>query len=114
MANIKARAGSVHVRVGGNTQETATLVDSIPDGKAIEKDKGSATNPTQTPGLIFTAEIIYMLGNISALANVKWYLGVPFNDTSNLRLQIAEVGEAVLGDNLIGLQVGNEPDLYAA
>ena len=35
------------------------------------------------------------------------------NDTSNLRLQIAEVGEAILGPNLIGLQLGNEPDLYA-
>jgi hypothetical protein len=29
-------------------------------------------------------------------------------------MAIAEVGEAVLGDKLIGLQVGNEPDLYAA
>jgi hypothetical protein len=114
MANIKQRAGSVHVRIGGNTQETATLVASIADGKAIEKDKGAATNPTQTPALLFTAEIIYMLANISALANVKWYLGVPFNDTANLRLQIAEVGQAILGDNLIGLQAGNEPDLYAA
>jgi hypothetical protein len=34
------------------------------------------------------------------------------NDTRNLRLQIAELGEAILGDNLLGLQVGNEPDLY--
>ena len=39
--------------------------------------------------------------------------GIPMNDTSNLRLQIAEVGEQVLGPNLIGLQLGNEPDLYA-
>lgn len=114
MANIKQRAGSVHIRVGGNTQETATLVASIPGGKAIGKDKGSATNPTQTPALIFTAEILYMLGNISALTNVKWYLGVPFNDTTNPRLQIAEVGEAVLGSNLLGLQLSNEPDLYSA
>ena len=36
------------------------------------------------------------------------------NDSSNLRLGIAEVGEAVLGDKLIGLQCGNEPDLYSA
>ena len=34
------------------------------------------------------------------------------NDTSNLRLQIAELGEAILGSNLIGFQLGNEPDLY--
>jgi hypothetical protein len=31
--------------------------------------------------------------------------GVPFNDTQNWRLQIAEVGEAMLGKYLIGLQV---------
>jgi hypothetical protein len=34
------------------------------------------------------------------------------NDTRNLRLEIAQLGEAILGDNLIGFQVGNEPDLY--
>ncbi|OJA16747.1 hypothetical protein AZE42_09611, partial [Rhizopogon vesiculosus] len=41
-------------------------------------------------------------------------VGIPFNDTNNLRLGIAEVGEAVLSSNLLGFQVGNEPDLYAA
>ncbi|KAG1829911.1 hypothetical protein DFJ58DRAFT_825241 [Suillus subalutaceus] len=40
-------------------------------------------------------------------------MGVPFNDTQNWRLQIAEVGEAMLGSYLIGLQAGNEPDLYS-
>ena len=75
-----------------------------------------------------------MLGNVSALVNVHWYLGkscrvcsvivirtgirlrigIPLNDSANLRMGIAEVGEAVLGDKLIGFQVGNEPDLYAA
>jgi hypothetical protein len=34
------------------------------------------------------------------------------NDTKNLRLQIAQLGESILGDNLLGFQVGNEPDLY--
>ena len=55
-----------------------------------------------------------MLGNVSSLVNVKWFLGIPFNDTQNLRLAIAEQGEQILGDNLIGLQVGNEPDLYVS
>lgn len=36
------------------------------------------------------------------------------NDTSNLRLQIAEIAEEILGDTLLGLQLGNEPDLYAS
>ena len=34
------------------------------------------------------------------------------NDTSHPRLQIADLGEKVLGSNLLGFQVGNEPDLY--
>lgn len=35
------------------------------------------------------------------------------NDTSNLRLGIVEVGERILGSNLLGFQLGNEPDLYS-
>jgi len=65
-----------------------------------------------TPALIYTAELLWMLRNISSLVNVRWHLGIPFNDTSNFRLAIAEQGQAILGDYLIGLQVGNEPDLY--
>lgn len=53
------------------------------------------------------------MSNISGfLPTVQWFLGVPFNDTQNPRLEIAELGQAVLGDKLIGLQLGNEPDLY--
>ena len=40
--------------------------------------------------------------------------GVPFNDSTNWRLQIAELGETILGDNLLGFQAGNEPDLYGS
>lgn len=61
---------------------------------------------------MFTPDVLYMLGNVSSLVNVEWYLGVPLNDTANLRLEIADVGMKVLGDKLKGLQVGNEPDLY--
>ncbi|KAI0799775.1 hypothetical protein BC629DRAFT_197696 [Irpex lacteus] len=114
MALLAQRGGTVPVRVGGNTQEFATLVDSIPDGKALEKDKEDTSNPTATPNLVFTSEIIYMLNNVSSLVGVKWYLGIPFNDTSNLRLGIAQAGEAILGSNLLGFQLGNEPDLYVS
>ncbi|PPQ73631.1 hypothetical protein CVT26_010622 [Gymnopilus dilepis] len=113
MANLQQRVGRINIRVGGNTQETATLVSSTPDGKILEKDKADTSNPTQTPPLVFTPDLLYMLRNVSDLVNVRWYLGVPFNDTSNFRLQIVEQGQAILGDYLIGLQVGNEPDLYA-
>jgi hypothetical protein len=113
MANLQQRGGSVRVRVGGNTQETATLVTSTPDGAALEKDYGDSSGPTSTPPLVFTSEIIKMMAEISALTEVYWYMGVPFNDTQHWRLQIAEVGEAMLGNYLIGLQAGNEPDLYS-
>ncbi|KAJ6612683.1 glycoside hydrolase family 79 protein [Mycena sp. CBHHK59/15] len=114
MANIQERAGAVHVRIGGNTQEFAYYVDTLPENRAISKEKADTNNPTQTPAVIYTMDLFYLLANISALVDVKWYVGVPFNDTSDFRFQIVEYGEAVLGDNLLGIQVGNEPDLYAA
>ena len=39
-------------------------------------------------------------------------LGIPFNDSVNWRLTIAEKGQQILGNNLLGLQAGNEPDFY--
>ena len=47
MANIKDRAGALHIRVGGNTQETATLVDSLPNGLILSKDNGDTNNPVR-------------------------------------------------------------------
>ncbi|KLO13587.1 hypothetical protein SCHPADRAFT_940250 [Schizopora paradoxa] len=112
MGNLVKRGGSVQIRVGGNTQDFATLVPSLADGQAIEKDKDNSNNPTETPPLLYTPEVIYMLGNISSHLNIEWFLGVPLNDSANLRLEIAEVGMNILGSKLKGLQVGNEPDLY--
>ncbi|KAH9929444.1 uncharacterized protein B0H18DRAFT_1153432 [Fomitopsis serialis] len=113
MALVAERSGSVHIRVGGNTQEYAALVQSLPEDKIVEKEAVNVNNPTQTPSLLYTPELLYLLSNISSLVDTKWYLGLPLNDTSNLRLAIAEYGESILGGNLLGLQVGNEPDLYA-
>lgn len=53
------------------------------------------------------------MNNISGLLPIKWFIGVPFNDTSNPRLTMGELAQRILGDNLLGLQLGNEPDLYA-
>ncbi|KAI0255417.1 hypothetical protein BJV78DRAFT_1175160 [Lactifluus subvellereus] len=113
MANIKARAGSVQVRVGGNTQESAELVPSLPNGTILTKDTSNTFNPTGTPPLVYTQDLFYLMGNISALTNTRWYLGIPFFNTTPFALGILEQGQAILGDNLIALQAGNEPDLYA-
>ena len=45
MANLQQRGGQILIRVGGNTQETAVLVPSTPDGLIIEKDLAGVTNP---------------------------------------------------------------------
>lgn len=47
MSLVTSRAGRIHVRVGGNTQETARLVMSLADGKAIEKQKVDTNNPVR-------------------------------------------------------------------
>jgi hypothetical protein len=47
MANLKERAGRISVRVGGNTQETATLVDRLPDNAIIAKGIDTVSNPVR-------------------------------------------------------------------
>ncbi|KAG6915354.1 hypothetical protein DXG01_012005 [Tephrocybe rancida] len=130
MANLQERSGRVNIRVGGNTQDTAVLVDSTPDGKILEKNITGASNPTATPPLIYTADLLYMMANVSALVNVHWFVGmsspmltfqssahrrpgVPFllPDTTT-RLAITQRSQEILGDYLMGIQIGNEPDLY--
>jgi hypothetical protein len=57
---------------------------------------------------------IYYLLSCSGLTGHKHLTGIPFNDTSNFRLGLAQYAPAILGHNLLGLQAGNEPDEYAA
>lgn len=42
---VAQRAGRFHIRIGGNTQETARYVDSTPDGRMIEKQGVDPNNP---------------------------------------------------------------------
>ncbi|KAG6857115.1 hypothetical protein H0H87_009242 [Tephrocybe sp. NHM501043] len=113
LSQIQQRSGGVHIRMGGNTQDFAYYVDSIPDGHATSKEKSDPKNPTLTPAVLYSDELFYLAKNISSLVNVRWYMGIPFNDT-NWRLVIAEKAQSILGDHLIGLQAGNEPDYYLA
>jgi hypothetical protein len=112
MSNLQDRGGGVVIRVGGNTQEFAALVPSLPNGLTFSKTASGAKTTTQTPAGLYTLDMFYLLSNISAVVDVKWFLGIPFNDSVNWRLSIAEYGQQILGDNLLGLQAGNEPDFY--
>ena len=47
MSLIVERAGSVHIRVGGNTQEDAYIVDSLADGKILEKGPKDPSVPVR-------------------------------------------------------------------
>ncbi|KJA24887.1 glycoside hydrolase family 79 protein [Hypholoma sublateritium FD-334 SS-4] len=114
LANIQERAGSVLIRIGGNTQEFATLVptDSIANGHTFSKEDSGSNQTTKTPAVLYTQDMFYMAANISQMLNVKWFMGIPFNDSVNWRLEIAENAQAIIGDNLLGLQAANEPDFY--
>ncbi|KAF6748272.1 hypothetical protein DFP72DRAFT_580338 [Ephemerocybe angulata] len=115
MSNIQERAGSVMIRMGGNTQEFAKFYDGqFNDGRVTHKEDSGSNQTTQTPAVMYTKDLFYMAANISSLLDVKWFLGLPFNDTSTFHLEMAEYGQSILGDNLLALQAGNEPDLYAA
>ncbi|KAJ7227744.1 glycoside hydrolase family 79 protein [Mycena haematopus] len=114
MANIAQRAGSVMVRVGGNSQESAQLAPdgSIPDGRVIIKNLTGVTGTTQTPPLEFSSDLLYMMRNISSLVNVHWFLGIPWFITQPFDTKIITAADEILGDYLLGLQAGNEPDMY--
>ncbi|CAK5270156.1 unnamed protein product [Mycena citricolor] len=116
MANVQQRAGSVMVRMGGNTQESATMVPegTIPNGRIMEKNLTGVTGTTQTPPLQYTDDVLYMLRNVSSFVNVHWFLGIPWFVTQPFDLQIITRGTEILGDYLLGFQAANEPDLYFA
>ena len=75
MSTLAARSGEVHVRIGGNTQDYATLVDSLDQGRIIDKLSDDISNPTDTPPLLYTRGLFYIMSNISDFVPVKWYLG---------------------------------------
>ena len=67
----------------------------------------------------------HVMSNISALVNIGWFLsnslttssrrvqGVPFDDTIDWHLDvIVRSGRAVLGNGLLGTQIGNESDSF--
>ncbi|THH18224.1 hypothetical protein EW146_g2709 [Bondarzewia mesenterica] len=112
LANIVERAGWVQVRVGGNTQESAMLVDSLPNGTILAKDYSKVTGTTQTPPLEYTRDLMYMMNNVSSLVNARWYLGIPFFNTTPFSLDIVGASQQILGDRLLAFQAGNEPDQY--
>ncbi|CEL54355.1 hypothetical protein RSOLAG1IB_07005 [Rhizoctonia solani AG-1 IB] len=114
IVNVANRGGKVRVRVGGNTQERAILrPDGLEGGKILIKTGQSATT-TDTPHVEFAPELVKMLANVANLVPSEIYLGLNFMDITDMsnQVQFAALAEKLLGDNLHGMAVGNEPDLY--
>ena len=68
---------------------------------------------TATPDVDVTVDLYYAMTNISALLGVEWYLGLPFKDPTNttgIAAMMATI-EDIMGDRILALQLGNEPDL---
>ncbi|KAM6492990.1 hypothetical protein JOM56_011124, partial [Amanita muscaria] len=124
MANLVCRSGRVNIRVGGNTQETAVMVQNTTSEKLLEKDYKNTKGKTNSPPIVYK-DLLYLLRNISQIVNVVsrcvpsihipittncTATGIPFNATNPYRLDIMEKGHRYY---LLGLQAGNEPGLYA-
>jgi hypothetical protein len=113
-----------------DTQDTSTIVpEGFADGTELQKIKVSTVVvcwprfrrtalilQTDTPVINYSPELFYTMSNISANVHVQWYFGLAFNETdvqdlsTNIPLA-AEYAQRILGSNLIGLALGNEPDL---
>lgn len=51
--------------------------------------------------------------NVSSLIPIEYYFGLNWIDPANFTnsVLVAETVEGILGSDLLGLQLGNEPDL---
>lgn len=123
LANIQVRAGQGPlIRVGGNTQEGSTIyANGLADGLELDKIKyllEDGYNDTLSSPLVnYSPLLLYTMANISSLVGADWFFGLSFNETaaSDPTLNAptaAEWAQKILGTNLRGLAIGNEPDLY--
>ncbi len=56
------------------------------------------------------------MANVTSIVGTQWYFGLAFNqsdvDSQSPNIPLAaHYAQTILGDSLIGLQMGNEPDL---
>ncbi|KAG9013661.1 hypothetical protein FRB94_001223 [Tulasnella sp. JGI-2019a] len=116
--NLRARSGMISIRIGGNSQEKATLVPAISpplSGATINKtvDPIALAHNSGTPLLTFSEDLFYAMNNASSLVGIGWYFGLPFLNPSQIQ-NVANTASTILGSNLLGFQLANEPDQYQA
>ncbi|KAG8743857.1 hypothetical protein FRC10_011325 [Ceratobasidium sp. 414] len=112
--NIRARAGKVPIRLGGNTQDHSAVFPPLTFGNETltkEVDSTAHLRSTNPPLVAFTQDLFYAMNSISQLVAAEWYVGLPFLNTTYIPA-IAQAAQDILGTNLVGMQLGNEPDVY--
>lgn len=112
---VDVSGGPLLVRVGGNSQDSATVDANQKEIIKIKPGggKGGSKNPNDTPSVTLGLTFFKTLRAISDHVNVQWIIGLPlvFSTPSSAE-QIAAYAASFIGDHLWALQLGNEPDLY--
>ncbi|KAJ7098333.1 hypothetical protein C8R44DRAFT_888957 [Mycena epipterygia] len=127
LAGIRARTGdsSVRVRIGGNSADSSTYLESQTTPMAVlnnphanSDDESVNYGPAIWAAL---AKVAQMAGGVDYLIGMSLQIngdrssdciGVPLRDPNNTTPEIVGDAKAALGDNLDALLLGNEPDLY--
>ena len=81
-----------------------------------KEDETTAINPTNTPNVLYTKDLIEAMKQVSKLVDTQWMYGIAFlnNTVEDWKnpFEVALYVENQLAGNLLGLQIANEPDLY--
>ncbi|KAH7333658.1 hypothetical protein B0J17DRAFT_676342 [Rhizoctonia solani] len=112
--NIRARSGKVPIRLGGNTQDASAVFPPQSLGNATikkDRDPNADLRSTNPPLVSYTEDLFHAMASISSLVQAEWYVGLPFLNTTYIPA-VAQAAQDILGSNLVGLQLGNEPDVY--
>ncbi|CAE6411272.1 unnamed protein product [Rhizoctonia solani] len=112
--NIRARSGKVPIRLGGNTQDASAVFPPLSLGNVTikkDRDPSAGLRSTNPPLVSYTEDLFHAMASISSLVQAEWYVGLPFLNTTYIPA-VAQAAQGILGPNLVGLQLGNEPDVY--
>ncbi|KAJ1300657.1 hypothetical protein OPQ81_002305 [Rhizoctonia solani] len=112
--NIRARSGKVPIRLGGNTQDASAVFPPLSLGNVTirkDRDPNAHLRTTNPPLVSYTEDLLHAMASISNLVQAEWYIGLPFLNTTYIPA-VAQAAQDILGSNLVGLQLGNEPDVY--
>lgn len=100
-----------HIRVGGNTQDTAVYNPHYSGWIFVPNPAGTQAYDT----MMFGPKYFTAINNLPPKTPVSMGIGMTNNGSSAINMTVAiaqQALEKLTSVNLVGLEVGNEPDLY--